>query len=739
MGFPTAPKPKTLLGFHRILSPTAGVKVSPICLGGISIGHEWKFYTGKNEEPFTLLDAFYETSGNFVDTASNYNNQMSETLIGQWMEERGVRDQMVIATKYTAGYRAFGDNPEPLQSNLTGNSAKSMHISVRDSLKKLKTDYIDVLYVHWWDYATPVEEVMGGLHVLVMQGKVLYLGIGNTPAWIVMKANASWLDSLLADRKGTTLQAIALAYLFHQSTYVFPIVGVNTVEHIKAMPEALKIKLTKEHIDEIHEASPYNPGYPMNFTQQWITIFDKFNKQFPGLVSLNSFTSAFLLNSTPEKFGRGGTRQIHYLNLAAYTNAEALDGTGAALQSQVQSLETSLDEAQQRIKELEGRLSQKSSQQSDQVQVNGYDVSSSGKVSHESSLELPPQHEVLSGVNKFLTTFNTILPLFHPQRLLSRVNAWYEQPHQRDASSWAAINVVLALAYRHIPDEEKPRNYSTLHFMNRAQSVLNDIMLGESNLLDVQTIVGMVVLLQATSDLKPASALVPIALRLAHGLGLHTRSKSEYLSPIESLEQDRVFWIAYILDRDIAMRTKLPPIQSQNDISIDWPSATPTDGAGMLYTADSSSSFNFFLSRAQLAHIQGEVYEAMLSKSPTASDFYVRLENVTRIHRMLDDWLSRIPDEFSPIAITQSGNTNLQRAFGVLYSSHLTCRSVVCKAHAMEAQWIPSLQDFGRKAVEQGLVTAPRLPVGWHKLVHESREYIELFIAIDHKDPAFIW
>ncbi|RKL32848.1 hypothetical protein BFJ72_g10348 [Fusarium proliferatum] len=415
------------------------------------------------------------------------------------------------------------------------------------------------------------------------------------------------------------------------------------------------------------------------------------------------------------------------------------NGSAAALQSQVQSLETSLDEAQQRIKELEERLTQKSSSQSSQPQLGEYDVSYSGRGSLEFGLELPPQHEVLSGVNKFLATFNTILPLFHPQRLLSRISLWYEQPHQQNTSTWAAINVVLSLAYRHIPDEEKPPIYSTLHFMNKAQSVLNDIMLGDSSLLDVQTIVGMVVLLQATSDLKPASALIPIALRLAHGLQLHSRSNSDHLTASESLERDRVFWIAYILDRDISMRTKLPPIQSQNDISIDWPSAVPTDGAGMLYTADSSSSFNFFLSRVQLAHMQGEVYEAMLSKSPTASDAYVRFDNVTRIHQMLDDWLARIPFEFSPSAITQSGNANLQRAFGVLYSSHLTCRSVVCKAHAMESQWIPSLQDFGRKAVEQGVVTAPRLPVGWHKLVHESREYIELFIAINRKDPAFIW
>ncbi|KAF9767504.1 hypothetical protein IL306_015325 [Fusarium sp. DS 682] len=415
------------------------------------------------------------------------------------------------------------------------------------------------------------------------------------------------------------------------------------------------------------------------------------------------------------------------------------NGNAAALQSRVQSLETNLDEAQLRIKELEKQLSGDALDQVPGAQLSKYDINYSGRGPDKLGLELPPHQEVLSGVNKFLTTMNTILPLFHPQRLLNRVNAWYEQPHQRDTSTWAAINVLLALAYRHISAEEKPARYSTLHFMNKAQSVINEVMLGDSNLLDVQTIVGMVMLLQATSDLKPASALIPIALRLAHGLGLHSRTSSEQLSCSEALERDRVFWIAYLLDRDIAMRTKLPPIQSQNDISIDWPSATPSDGAGLLSIADGTTSFNFFLSRVQLAHIQGEVYETMLSMSPTASDLYVRLNNMDRIHQMLDDWASRIPSEFSPNVVSQSGNANLGRAFGVLYSSHLMCRSIICKAHAMEAQWIPSLQDFGRKAAEHGVITAPRLPIGWHKLVHETREYIKLFEAIDPKDPAFIW
>ncbi|KAJ9497553.1 hypothetical protein H2202_006977 [Exophiala xenobiotica] len=341
--FNPPPKPSTPLAYHRILSQTASVKVSPICLGGISIGSGWNEIFGNNEEPFKLLDEYYSLGGNFIDTSSIYNFEESEKLIGEWMEKRSVRDQMVIATKYSSGYKGYSRKELPLQSNYTGNSAKSMHISVRDSLKKLRTDYIDILYVHWWDFGTSVEEVMTRLNTYVASKQVLYLGVSDTPAWIVVKANefarrnglvpfsvyqgrwnaacrdmeaeiipmcedqgmaiVPWASlgggALLtaeqrkkneqdpdarkvktpseadvkvcevlegmAKSKNTTLQAIALAYLFHQSAYVFPIVGVQTVEHVHAMPDALRVRLSKEDIAAIHAAKPFDPLFPMNF------------------------------------------------------------------------------------------------------------------------------------------------------------------------------------------------------------------------------------------------------------------------------------------------------------------------------------------------------------------------------------------------------------------------------------------------------------------------------------------
>lgn len=191
-------EPPTPLGRYRNLSKLAGVLVSPIALGGASIGSKWYQRFGrdvKKEASFTLLDAYYDAGGNFIDTANNYQDGDSEEYIGEWMEKRGIRDQIVLATKFSLDTRA-GDSAVPPHAhiNFTGNNAKSLYISVRESLKRLRTEYIDILYIHWWGYDTSIPEVMSNLHDLVSAKKVLYLGVSNTPAWIVSQANQWSLD-----------------------------------------------------------------------------------------------------------------------------------------------------------------------------------------------------------------------------------------------------------------------------------------------------------------------------------------------------------------------------------------------------------------------------------------------------------------------------------------------------------------------------------------------------------------
>jgi len=194
--FAPCPEPKTELGRYRVLSSTAGIRVSPLCLGAMSFGTAWAGFMGSvdEEQTFKLLDAFVDAGGNFIDTANNYQDEQSEEMLGRWMAARDNRDLMVVATKYTNNYRSWQDG-RGKTVNYSGNHKKSMFLSVEASLRKLQTTYIDVFYVHWWDWTTSIEELMDALHILVQERKVMYLGISDTPAWIVSAANVYARDN----------------------------------------------------------------------------------------------------------------------------------------------------------------------------------------------------------------------------------------------------------------------------------------------------------------------------------------------------------------------------------------------------------------------------------------------------------------------------------------------------------------------------------------------------------------
>ncbi len=163
---------------YRLLG-NSGLRVSAAALGTMTFGEDWGWGTAKDEAR-KVYDAFREAGGNFIDTANLYTNGTSEVFLGEFMQ--GHRESVVLATKYTNSMP--GTDP-----NAAGNQRKNMMQSVEASLKRLATDYIDLYWVHIWDQLTPVEEVMRGLDDLVRQGKVLYVGISDAPAWWVAQAN----------------------------------------------------------------------------------------------------------------------------------------------------------------------------------------------------------------------------------------------------------------------------------------------------------------------------------------------------------------------------------------------------------------------------------------------------------------------------------------------------------------------------------------------------------------------
>jgi len=158
----------------------SGLKVSELCLGTMGFGTENGWGADKTAS-FGIMEAFADAGGNFLDTANIYKLGTSEKIIGEFISPRD-RDYFVIATKYS-----LKDNTT--NPNASGNNRKNMMRSVEQSLKRLQTDFIDVLYLHIWDDLTPIDEVLHGLDDLIRQGKVNYAAISDTPAWIVSKGN----------------------------------------------------------------------------------------------------------------------------------------------------------------------------------------------------------------------------------------------------------------------------------------------------------------------------------------------------------------------------------------------------------------------------------------------------------------------------------------------------------------------------------------------------------------------
>lgn len=166
----------------------SGLRVSEVSLGTMTFGEDWGWGSSK-EEARKIYEAYREAGGNFIDTANMYTNGTSEEFLGEFMRDH--RPSVVLATKY--GNAAAGSD-----ANAAGNHRKSMVQAVEASLRRLKTDYIDLYWMHIWDQLTPVEEVMRAFDDLVRQGKVLYIGVSDAPAWWIAQGNT------LADLRGWT-------------------------------------------------------------------------------------------------------------------------------------------------------------------------------------------------------------------------------------------------------------------------------------------------------------------------------------------------------------------------------------------------------------------------------------------------------------------------------------------------------------------------------------------------------
>ncbi len=189
---------------YRLLG-RSGLRVSPLALGTMTFGVGGGSWGSSEDEAKAMVDMFIDRGGNFIDTANFYGQMgQSEEWLGKLV--KGRRNPLVISTKYSL-------TTQPGNPNAAGNHRKNMVLSVEDSLRRMGTDYIDLLYLHMWDFRTPVDEILRAFDDLVRSGKVLYIGLSDTPAW-----QASRMQAIAELRGWTQFCALQICYSLIERT-----------------------------------------------------------------------------------------------------------------------------------------------------------------------------------------------------------------------------------------------------------------------------------------------------------------------------------------------------------------------------------------------------------------------------------------------------------------------------------------------------------------------------------------
>ncbi|RFN54188.1 hypothetical protein FIE12Z_1314 [Fusarium flagelliforme] len=359
------------------------------------------------------------------------------------------------------------------------------------------------------------------------------------------------------------------------------------------------------------------------------------------------------------------------------------------------------------------------------------------------SMRLPSLEQTMHMIGVFLNTFNSMMPLFDPDSLLRLIGETYAvHPRQRDPVAWAVINVVLALARQQMPDDgDADAQYGTISdYLNKAQSVVWAVTLDETRLLNIQTLIGMAMLLQARSDLTPALVTISAAMRLIHKMGLHNRISTEHLGPVEQRQHARVFWLAYIVDKDLSLRAQQPSVQADDDIDLDLPiqllRIDDSDvEAGIVTAFDGTSKMNYLLARIQLASIQGDVYDHLYSTRASKRTPEERRTLRERIVKSLDLWKATIPVEFNGanVMTTTSNNPSTATFLCILHTRSLLCMALITQAHAWDKQWVIGIRDHGRGT------SLLELPIEWATMVEDARNYMTLYEQLNQKYKWLKW
>ncbi|KAF7927621.1 uncharacterized protein EAE98_006003 [Botrytis deweyae] len=355
--------------------------------------------------------------------------------------------------------------------------------------------------------------------------------------------------------------------------------------------------------------------------------------------------------------------------------------------------------------------------------------------------QLPPKNECVSLLKDFFENFNCMFPLFHQPTFMHLVDRQYSNDPYEGSGWWASLNCALAIAHRlrvmsHlVPQEEDTKAWG---YLKNAMGVFTELTMRNTDLLSVQALLGMALFMQGTPNPQPSFFLVAAAIRLSHSIGLHKRGSGFNLNPVEIEQRKRVFWIGYMLDKDICLRSGRPPAQDDDDMHVELPSADPEDNIGNIPLAGGKGKVNLFRLMCEFSTIESKVYKQLYSTKASKQSDGELLNTIGELDSQLEEWKDSIPVDFRPEHEIKASHTPLILHVVVLHFAYYNCLTTIHRMSVHHGYWTSRLSNYAI----QGLNARPLNPRVFSSAalcVSAARASIHLIKYVPQGDFACVW
>lgn len=354
---------------------------------------------------------------------------------------------------------------------------------------------------------------------------------------------------------------------------------------------------------------------------------------------------------------------------------------------------------------------------------------------------LPPKEEALSLLTDYFENFNCMLPLFHKPTFMHLVERQYSSDPYQGSGWWASFNCALAIAHRlrvmsnisPAEDDEKGWGY-----LKNAMGVFSELIMRNTDLLSVQALLGMALFMQGTPNPQPAFLLIAAAIRLSQSIGLHRRVTGFNLNPIEIEQRKRVFWIAYILDKDLCLRAGRPAAQDDDDMNVDLPAADPEDDVGNIPLADGKGKMNIFRAMCEFTVIESEVYKRLYSAKASRQSDGELLNAIGELDQRLEEWKDRIPIDFRPEHEIKAAHTPLMLHIVMLHFTYYNCLTTIHRMSIHHGFWTSRLADYAIEGLNARPIN-PRIFSSAALCTAAARASISLIKYVPQGDFSCVW